>query len=61
MIKSFEVNGFKYDTKKEKMTIKKFDCFIADDGAERTFTIYDGNVQFTIGLEQIERFLRWNS
>ena len=35
---------------------KTFDCIITNDG--KTLSINDGNVQFTIPFEPIERFLK---
>ena len=37
---------------------KMFDCIITNDEIGKTLSINDGNVQFTIPFEPIERFLK---
>lgn len=37
---------------------KMFDCIITNDEIGKTLSINDGNVQFTIPFEPLERFLK---
>ncbi len=37
---------------------KMFDCIIINDEIGKTLSINDGNVQFTIPFEPIERYLK---
>ena len=37
---------------------KTFDCIITNDEIGKTLSINDGNVQFTIPFESIEKFLK---
>ena len=37
---------------------KMFDCIITNDEIGKTLSINDGNVQFTIPFEPIERYLK---
>ena len=37
---------------------KTFDCIITNDEISKTLSINDGNVQFTIPFEPIERYLK---
>lgn len=40
------------------MVPKTFDCIITNDEIGKTLSINDGNVQFTIPFEPIERYLK---